>query len=359
MAYNEISVYASFAITRGNVLGGPFWGEEEMKRTRNKPNKPSGPADAVLVSDLHLTDATPVSRTDNYTEAQICKLQFLQSLSAKNNNCPILCAGDVFDHWKASPWLCSLAFTYLPRPFISIPGQHDLPGHSLKEFPRSALGLMEEVCDPEEFTIISLFGQAVVHKTPEGVKDLFILGVPFGELKAWEGRNPKFEFSPGYRYVLMLHELTWQGKRPHWDKNSWTDVELLDKFGEYFDLIITGDNHGGFATHQGGSWLVNPGSMMRRNADQAEYRPRCYLYYAEENELTPVYFPIEKGVHNREHLDVKKERDERIAAYIERMNQDWEVGLSFQRNLEAFFKENSTPRKVREIISCHLETGKT
>lgn len=322
-----------------------------MKRTRNPQKKII--ADAILISDLHLTDSTPVSRTDDYIKAQKNKLLFLQSLSAENKNCPVLCAGDVFDYWKASPWLCSLAYNYLPRFFIGIPGQHDLPGHSLEQYERSGLGLINSVSDPYEIRILD-------GKKPSTgwifLDPLLIIGRPFGTL---ENFNPE-EIPPmkPKRKILILHELTWKGRRPPWDKAGWTDLELIDTFGGYFDLILTGDNHFGFATKEGDCVLVNPGSMMRMNADQEDYQPRCYLYYANENEVSPVYFPIEKGVHNREHLDRKKERDERIAAYIERMGQNWEAGLSFRRNLESFFAENNVTQKVREIIWHHLETGK-
>ena len=320
-----------------------------IKRTRQAKKT----ADAILVSDLHLADSIPVSRTDDYITAQINKLAFLQSLSNKNNNCPILCAGDIFDRWKASPWLCSMAFMHLPRPFIGIPGQHDLPEHSLKEFPRSALGLLAEVSDPDEFDIITI--RAAQRGTQAGETKVVATGIPFGELNKFV-LNPEFERSPHYRYILMLHELTWQGKAPSWDKNGLTDLELLDKFGEHFDLILTGDNHAGFVTRQGDSLLVNPGSMMRKTADQEHYIPRCYLYYADDNTVTHVEYPIEKGVHNREHIDRKRERDDRTAAYISNIRQ-WESGgLSFKKNLEAFFKENKVTQKVRDLILCHLET---
>ena len=43
-----------------------------MKRT-----KKGKPADAILVSDLHITESTPISRTDDYIQAQENKLKFL------------------------------------------------------------------------------------------------------------------------------------------------------------------------------------------------------------------------------------------------------------------------------------------
>lgn len=312
-----------------------------MKKTR-KVTKVI--ANAVLVSDLHLTDSTPVSRIDNYQAAQIKKLQFLQKLSEENNNCPILCAGDVFDYWKASPWLCSMAYEYLPENFICIPGQHDLPGHSLQEYERSALGLLEKA------------KRIIVLK--EGVleldEDMYVQGIPFGQLSNF---HPSQVNGPK-RKILMFHELVWPGGPPTWNKNSktLTSDRVLDDFGQYFDVILTGDNHQNFVKeNEEGELLVNPGSMMRITADQEDHIPRCYLYYADSGTIEAINFPIEQNVFNLEHLDSRKEKDARIAAYIEHMSKDWEVGLSFRKNLEVFFDKNKTPEKVREIIWQAME----
>jgi DNA repair exonuclease SbcCD nuclease subunit len=305
-------------------------------------------ADLVLVSDLHLTDSTPVSRIDDYQAAQIKKLKFLQELSEENNNCPVLCAGDVFDYWKASPWLCSMAYEYLPKKFICIPGQHDLPGHSLQEYERSALGLLEKAN-----RIKVLKGDGLWFGS------MFIVGAPFGGLKSVHLSSTYDQDRPRQhrRVIFMFHELVWPDTPPSWDKrgNVFTSDSVLDDFGQYFPLILTGDNHQSFVREKNGSILVNPGSMMRINADQEDHKPKCYLYYAENNTVEAVDFPIEQDVHNREHLDSKKERDDRISAYIERMSRDWEIGLSFKKNLEVFFTENHVPQKVREIIWQAME----
>ena len=310
-----------------------------MKRTRK-----ARVVDAILISDLHLTDKTPVSRMDDYIEAQKRKLEFLKKLSKENNNCPILCAGDVFDHWKASPWLCSLAYKYLPEPFICIPGQHDLPGHSLGEFSKSGLGLLYAVGKARVFQNTSVF------QTNNG---LYVFGVPFGRLEDFNPGEIRLP-SPG-RTILMLHNLVWPDKRPSWSKYTYTADELLDRFKDNFDVILTGDNHQSFVRQKDGSILVNPGSMMRITADQVDHQPKCYLYYTETNTVKPINLPIQEGVISTEHIEQKREKDERIAAYIERMNQDWEISLSFRRNLEVFFEENNVPKKVREIIWKAME----
>jgi len=328
-----------------------------MKRKKQGEQRRS--ADAILVADLHLTESTPVSRTDDYIQAQANKLTFLRSLSAENNNCPILCAGDLFDHWKASPWLCSWAFNYLPTPMITIPGNHDLPMHSIEYYDKSALALLETVSTETDFRVL---------RHPQGVKinDLYIVGTPFNKLEQFDpdkdkkARESITTFKGANRRVLLLHELVWERQRPLWAGNTHLGQELLDRFGGYFDLIVSGDNHESFVCQDNTtkSILVNPGSMMRSTADQEDFKPKCYLYYARTNKVTPVEFPIERGVLNTEHLDKKKERDDRITAYIERMSKDWEIGLSFRKNLQAFFAENNVPQKVREVVWQHLEAEK-
>jgi len=330
-----------------------------MERTQRKRI-----ANAILVSDLHLTETIPVSRTDDYVQAQRDKLIFLRKLSARNRYCPILCSGDIFDYWKASPWLCQMVSTYLPKPFICIPGQHDLPMHSLELYERSALSLIEYINNDYEedgtdgvYVLGAPNSETSPRTTWETLEDSFsVTGIPFGAL---ENFDPKEIHPTGKgRKILLLHELVWKGEPPSWNKNGWTDQKLLEQYGEYFDLILTGDNHDGFTSQKGDCLLVNPGSMLRMNADQEKYRPRCYLYYTEENEVIPAYFPVEQGVHNQKHLTQKKERDERIEAYIARMKSDWEVEASFRKNLEAFFMENKTPKKIKDVILWHLETEK-
>ena len=154
----------------------------------------------------------------------------------------------------------------------------------------------------------------------------------------------------GKRYILHL-TTTWQ-RKPIIGGYS-TERSLISQLTH-----VAGDTES-FVVEGESCLLVNPGSMMRIRADQADFRPRCFLYYAETNKVIPVEFPIDEGVHNREHLDRKKEHDERTAAYIERMVSNWKGGLSFKENLQAFFEANKIPRKVRELIWQHLEAEET
>jgi len=102
-----------------------------MIRTKTRKKEP----DAILTADWHLREDTPTCRTDDFWEAQWNKVDQICQLQVKYNDCPILHAGDLFDHWKPSPFLLSTALLYLPeigREFWTIYGNHDLPNHSIE-----------------------------------------------------------------------------------------------------------------------------------------------------------------------------------------------------------------------------------
>ncbi len=319
-----------------------------MKRKMRRKNKPILAqefirADAILTADLHITESTPVSRMDDYMEAQRRKLNFMAKLK-RRHECPIVCAGDIFDYWKSSPWLCLWALNNLPH-MITIPGNHDLPMHSLAHYDKSAMALIDAM---EGFHVLKDPAETI-----NAGNGIWVTGVPFGQMESFDPNT--MTDGNGKRNVLLLHELVWEKTIPTWAAQSYSGQDILERFGEYFDLIVTGDNHQSFMMERGECLLVNPGSTMRITADQENHRPCCYLYYAEANTAEPVFLPIEEGVHNRDHLDRRKEREDRVAAYIQQMDDSWELGLSFKKNLESFFRENATPRKVRDLVWGHFE----
>jgi hypothetical protein len=123
----------------------------------------------------------------------------------------------------------------------------------------------------------------------------------------------------------------------------------------WFDVILTGDNHKTFTEEYDGRILVNPGSMMRMDADQIDHRPCIFLYYAQDNHVEQVFLPIQENVISREHIDKVKRRDARISAYVTSLNTDWKAKVSFLSNLEKFKQKNIVRKSVFDIIYKSLE----
>jgi len=297
-----------------------------MKRAEKTFKK----AQLILMSDVHLRMDIPVCREEEeFLTAQWNKLQFVKDLQEKHD-CPVLCAGDLFHHWKPSPYLLSKTMEHLPAHFKTIYGQHDLPQHSLLLQDKSGVFAL---------------------KTARALE--LLPGAHWGE----KPKRSSMEYlaMTRIRNILVWHKMTYQGKKPWPGCVDLRAGSLLRKYPEY-DLILTGDNHKAFVEQHEGRVLVTPGSLMRQLADQDEFRPRVYLWYADTNTVEPIYLPIKSGAVQRDHLERNAERSDRISAFISKLSGDWKAGMSFEKNIEAHMKVNRIRKRTEEIIYKSLES---
>jgi DNA repair exonuclease SbcCD nuclease subunit len=286
--------------------------------------------DAILTADWHLRDTQPRCRIDNYYETQFKKLTFISDLQMKYN-CPVIVAGDVFDIPKPSPMLLASTLHFMPKKIICIPGQHDLPEHNLKNYNQSGLAVIEEGSDCKVLKNDS---------SSDGV-----VGFPYGsQLKNTIGR------------VAVVHTLVQEPKGESNIPANYTCISLMKKLKE-FKLIVSGDNHTPFTFKNGEQLLVNPGSLMRMDADQINHRPRVYLWCAKENQVQPIYIPIKEGVVNRDHIEKQKKEDERIEAYKEKLKANVKIGISFEKNMKRFININKINSEVEKEIYAAMEKG--
>jgi len=298
---------------------------------------------AIITADLHAYDSTPVCRLDeDYIQTQIIKWRFIERLR-KKHKCPILHAGDLTENWKCSPFLLGIMLKFLPNDIITIPGNHDLPAHKIDRIEESGLYVLWKAGKiqvlKEEETIIepSDFG---------GRGDSFVLYTyPWRHpLKPLKNKNKHLPA------VAMVHTEVYQGRRPYpgADPNG-ASIKLLRDFPDY-DLIISGHNHQSFESAYKGNRLVNPGSIMRMSAGQETFKSRVFLWDAGTNTLESINIPIDPNVISREHIDIVKDRDERMDAFISRLNTIKSISLHYETNLEKFFAENKVRQPVQDLV---------
>jgi DNA repair exonuclease SbcCD nuclease subunit len=301
---------------------------------RTKINKP----DAILTSDWHLREDTPICYTGDYQQEQWDSVDFISKLQ-KKYECPVLHGGDLFDHWKPSPNLLRLTILHLPKLFRTVYGQHDLPQHSLDLTHKCGINVLEA---GEHLTVAK--------------------GVHWGQEPKDEHWNINY-FRNTLKRVLIWHRMTYKNLLPWPGCTDPSAMKLCRKY-QAFDLIITGDNHMPFteefistSNHQHKTILVNPGSLMRMDADQINHRPRVYLWYAKTNTIETVFIPIVPAnlCMTREHIEVKKKQDNRIDAFVERLNSEWKASLTFEENLEIFKKKNKVDPEIMSIIYESIE----
>lgn len=280
----------------------------------------------ILTADWHLREDTPLCFTGDFQAEQWRAVDFVRDLQ-RQYDCPVLNAGDLYDFWKPSPWLITMTLNHLPDQFLSIYGQHDLPSHQLDLVHKCGMNTLEAA---GRLTIIN---DGHWGTTPKNA------GVML----------PNVE-----RKILVWHIMNYRGKLPWPDCPSPLSGALLRKYPDV-DLLITGDNHQAFVEEHEGRLLVNPGSLTRQDADQIDFKPRVYLWYAADNTVEPVYIPIEQGVISREHLDVKTQRDARLEAFVAQLSTDWKITMDFEHNIEVFMQTNQVRPAVSEIVHKAIE----
>jgi DNA repair exonuclease SbcCD nuclease subunit len=286
---------------------------------RSKPNKTPT---CIFCSDFHLREDTPTCFTGDFQKEQWDALDFIYDLQTKYD-CEVYHAGDLFHHWKPSPWLLSMTIKHLPKNFFTIFGQHDLPSHQL--------------------SLVDKCGIQTLHLA----QSLVILpGCHFGQ-------KPEGYLPISGKKILIWHHLTYLTK-PFPGAEGGMAESILRKYSQ-FDLICTGDCHQSFTVEYQGRRLINPGNITRQSAAQIDFQPRIALWYAEDNSIEWVNLPIQEGAITREHIEIKEKRDYRIQAFVSQLNSDYKTEMSFEDNIEEFFKVNNTREPIKQIIYKNLE----
>lgn len=291
----------------------------------------------IVCSDLHYRATIPEARTDDYFQAQRTKIMFIKELQEKYD-CPVLCAGDVFDRWNTPPEFEGWAIGIWPKKFITIPGQHDLPQHNRLNFPKSSLHVLWVA---EKVDVINYDFERHYYE----IENVLISGFPWGvEPEPYDGDSKKFK-------IALIHTLTVEDKNDFLvEKAGAITAKSLMKKLDGYDLIVSGDNHKRFVVEGKKQLLINPGSMMRMSANQIDHQPGVYLVNSKlEYEFVPFHFMNQNAI-TREHLEKQERKDERIEAFVKRINTDYSVSLSFTDNLEAFIKQNKVRKGVQEIL---------
>lgn len=281
---------------------------------------------AILTADWHLREDTPTAFVGDFQEEQWRVVDFISDLQ-KKHRCYVLHAGDLFNNWKPSPWLITMAMRHIPNEFFTIYGNHDLPQHNLELADKCGINVLKEA------GLLRIFN-----------------GCHWGQHPNVKSVIPMIKG----RAVLLWHVMTYQGKKPWPGITDPMAATLLHTYSQY-DLLLTGHNHKSFVEEYEGNLLVNPGGITRQNADQIDFKPRVYLWYAETNTVQPVFLPFTEGSISREHIDITEERDARIEAFISRLDGEWDVSMSFEDNLEAFSRTNKINPKIMEIVHKAIE----
>ena len=294
---------------------------------------------AIIISDLHLRDTQPVCRLEDFMETQQKQLGWLSDLQceicakSKRNitQVPILCGGDIFHKWKASPFLLSFALDFLPY-MISTVGNHDLPAHNFELLNKSGAGVLikaERVQFDEKGSLFQ-------------VEDMDIYTIPFG-------RDISYLQDVGFhrdrQTIVLIHDLI----------ETEAEAKVWAKQFRGASLVVAGDNHTSACySFKDLPRVLVPGSFNVQTADQIAYKP-CIWLLMDDMLPIPVEVP-ENGQEDitRDHIVDAEEMDERmeefVSSFITRLETGKELGLDFKANLTSFIKENKVDRDIVKVI---------
>ncbi len=253
------------------------------------------PVDAILCSDIHLSDKPPACRSEepDWFTAMSRPLNELSAIQ-EYLDCPVICAGDVFDKHNASPALISFALQHLPKQFHAIPGQHDLPGHRVDMYLDSAYGVCVQAGKIKHLEITTKHsrdgGLDEIHHGMSGWK---LYPFQWGEkVRGLHGPPEKDDWSgKPYKTLAINHQFVWKPQATYPGAPESGHCKQFQDLG--YDICHFGDNHIGF--HDG--CVVNSGGFMRRTISDLQRDPTIWLLCS-DGSVVPHYLDTSKDVYS-------------------------------------------------------------
>jgi len=303
---------------------------------------------AIATADIHIRSSIPACRNDNFLEEQFGKLEFIINIANKYH-VPIIVAGDL---GHVAIWGDKLLSKVIPvlkkcdNEILVIPGQHDLPYHRISQWEESALSVLQS----SNAIKVLLSGKPYTYIFKDIVK-VSVNAFPYGVEITNPDKNTKADINIAVAHMMVIkNKPLWEGQQASKSKI------LLKKFPEY-DFIITGDNHQTFTDTYQGQALINPGSMMRTTIDQINHKPAIFVLY-DDLTFKKIYIPIDSNAFEDNYIDNILSTDEankRLEAYIDKLNNNIELALSFEENMTKFLMDNAVEQEVKDIIWEHIE----
>lgn len=298
----------------------------------------------LAVGDPHISGKNPLARKDNVIEVQFDKLEQVVHI-ANENNAHVFFVGDIFDYPYVGYGIYSRVaeiLSHLGNKGYLVYGQHDLFFHNINSKISTATGSLE-------------FSK-LIHPISEFNKDHPQFKFDFlnwGEKLIKTDNEFFISHKPivPKRMVLKYHWL-----RATQEKDKYLILEDLNKY----KLALCGDWHKSYIVENKNTLLINPGTMVRREASEDERTlvPSVILIDLISLKYRKIELEHEKDVFSFSHLILKKKTNEYRSTskeFIEKLKERKGnfKGSNFLKKLLIFINSkelNKTETKLMEQI---------
>lgn len=257
----------------------------------------------VALADLHLLFNNPVCRMDNLVAVQWEKLTYVFEYAA-NREAHVLIAGDIHvtsNNYSLLNQLIQFLREYRSRGVrvFCVYGQHDLKYRNPDDTNLQILinsGYVEQLGDKP----VSFHVNKDVHHRLWG--------------SSWMSPIPSMQ-DKAPTDILVIHDSISPAKIYPGQQN--TDAKKFLKTYPSFDIVICGDIHRTFIEENQGRTIVNPGPLLRREADEYNmvHRPGFFYFDLDKAHVEFVVVPHEPSskVITRQHIEKKKAKEQTAA----------------------------------------------
>ena len=312
----------------------------------------------ILLSDVHLCDNPPIARSSepDWKKAMLRPLDEVRSLKDKYS-VPIICGGDLFDHWHISPEFVNWSIKHLPTMY-SIAGQHDLKHHSLPEIRKTSYWTLVEagivnhiprITGVPDFTGTVTLQNNFESFAPIEIGELQLFGFSWGtELQPCKWPAKTF----GSR-LAVVHKYVWVEGKGHKKATQDSRLKKVMKDLDGFDNILFGDNHQ--TIHAGKAF--NPGSLMRRRIDQINHKP-CVGLLHNDNTIVKHYLDCtqDKFLQPEEVIE-KAEGQTELHNLMVDLTASTDNSIDFAQAVKFWIEKNKPGSRVRKILLSALENN--
>lgn len=299
----------------------------------------------LFTADMHLRDTVPPCRTDDFMQAQWDKVREVADI-VKKENLYWVDAGDIF-HTARPGYRLVNNFIERLRTWgvgidLAIMGNHDMPGHN------------PDRKNMDDTAWYNLLASGIIRNWRYG-QDGFILNCDFGNVlidPVDYGASPchQTEDEEISKYVCVIHDMVFRDSKSAIPGvgDYWTANQLLYQFPD-FDYFICGHNHKSWRNGK----VINVGCLTRQTADMEEHEPSVVVLNGEGCERR--YLEYEQGVVSRAHIDKQEAQENQISSFVESLENNQEVSLSFEGNVQIVLNKTKPEKGVELKVRGAME----